>query len=683
MKNYTQARAWIDKQPPAVSGQNGHAQAFHVAAILTHGFDLSDGDSESLFREYSARCSPPWSDREIAHKLAEGRKGPHDKPRGFMLKMRHESHAITHPRQQPKQKMKPKPLPETPDSAELPAPIADGARALLNAAFEPGEGVCIVPAKLNEELREIPASEGTVLSREEWTRLLDAHNGNPNGIFSSSKRTGLYIRVNPMRQGRGTDADVSAFRHCLIESDEVSKIEQFHALLHSRLPISAVIDSGKKSIHAWVRVDATSRDEYTERQKMVADYMAAMGFKIDPKNKNPSRFSRLPNCVRFDSRQELIAVKIGAPSFSEWVAEVNAESLGDEHDIETLLNFKGENDPNVLLGNRWICKGGSFLISAPSGVGKSSLAMQLSLSWIVGAACGRSNFGITAHRPMRILIVQGENDEGDLAEQLQGCVKGMKLGPQEIDALKKHLKIHSLDAFSGDECISALHRLVEKHRPDIAWLDPIAAFAGEDLGKQTTIAKFCRQGLGGISRATGVAWFVVNHTTKPPTDPRAKKGWKSTDHQHGGAGSYDLPGWARAVALLEDAGGNLFRLRLAKRGKRAGATHPSGEPTTTIWLEHANDGSIFWRQVEPPNEEETERKKPDQKREIASMNLHSFIASLTGEAMNQTAKKLEAWLAKQNIDASLSTCKRIIPMLVENGKLEKTEDGRYVKGKNA
>jgi hypothetical protein len=47
---------------------------------------------------------------------------------------------------------------------------------------------------------------------------------------------------------------------------------------------------------------------------------------------------------------------------------------------------------------------------------------------------------------------------------------------------------------------------------------------------------------------------------------------------------------------------------LAKRGSRAGAKHPDGEPTTVLWLRHATDGSICWEQCQPPegeNEDET------------------------------------------------------------------------------
>ena len=69
--------AYLAKIPPAISGQNGHTQTFHVARILVHGFGLSDLDAMAFLERYSARCVPPWSRRELKHKLASARKsGP-------------------------------------------------------------------------------------------------------------------------------------------------------------------------------------------------------------------------------------------------------------------------------------------------------------------------------------------------------------------------------------------------------------------------------------------------------------------------------------------------------------------------------------------------------------------------------------------------------------------------------
>jgi hypothetical protein len=63
------ARAYIAKIPGAISGQNGHDATFHVACVLVGGFALSVDEALPLLSEWNATCEPPWSDRELLHKL--------------------------------------------------------------------------------------------------------------------------------------------------------------------------------------------------------------------------------------------------------------------------------------------------------------------------------------------------------------------------------------------------------------------------------------------------------------------------------------------------------------------------------------------------------------------------------------------------------------------------------------
>jgi RecA-family ATPase len=66
----------------------------------------------------------------------------------------------------------------------------------------------------------------------------------------------------------------------------------------------------------------------------------------------------------------------------------------------------------TLLGNRWLCRGGGALIVAPSGQGKSVLTAQASILW----GCNKPAFGIKPSRPLRSLILQAEDDDGDMQE---------------------------------------------------------------------------------------------------------------------------------------------------------------------------------------------------------------------------------------------------------------------------
>ena len=50
------------------------------------------------------------------------------------------------------------------------------------------------------------------------------------------------------------DGNVKAFRHCLVEFDTLSREDQIRFWSAAKLPILALIDTGGKSIHAWLDV---------------------------------------------------------------------------------------------------------------------------------------------------------------------------------------------------------------------------------------------------------------------------------------------------------------------------------------------------------------------------------------------------------------------------------------------
>ena len=71
---FERASKYVAKMPAAVSGSGGHNVTFHVACVLLQGFDLPRGDARRVLDEFNARCEPPWSEREIEHKLNQADK---------------------------------------------------------------------------------------------------------------------------------------------------------------------------------------------------------------------------------------------------------------------------------------------------------------------------------------------------------------------------------------------------------------------------------------------------------------------------------------------------------------------------------------------------------------------------------------------------------------------------------
>jgi hypothetical protein len=68
------ARKYLAKIPPAVSGQGGHNTTFHAASCLVQGFAFERDTALSLLSEWNQSCVPPWTDKELAHKVDDALK---------------------------------------------------------------------------------------------------------------------------------------------------------------------------------------------------------------------------------------------------------------------------------------------------------------------------------------------------------------------------------------------------------------------------------------------------------------------------------------------------------------------------------------------------------------------------------------------------------------------------------
>lgn len=79
------ASKYLASMPGAVSKQGGHPQTYAAATAMVHGFGLtSDEALELLEREYNVRCQPPWTRKELEHKVKDAAEKPHDLPYGWL-----------------------------------------------------------------------------------------------------------------------------------------------------------------------------------------------------------------------------------------------------------------------------------------------------------------------------------------------------------------------------------------------------------------------------------------------------------------------------------------------------------------------------------------------------------------------------------------------------------------------
>ena len=282
-----------------------------------------------------------------------------------------------------------RPLPPLPPrkGPGLPAPVDDGFVRLLDACFQDGEFVAIAPAAETDE-GEVMPRRGVTLTVADWKAKVAAKGGIDH-CFST--KLGLFVRINPMRQHGARNDDVTAFRHVLVEFDRddagkaIPKEEQFHAIMASGMPVAALIDSGNKSLHAWIRVDAPDEAEYRRRVEVIWNWFS--GINLDRQNRNPSRLSRCPDGWRTVGedvrRQSLLATGLGAESWAAWEAAYAGSDLprivpGHE------FMAKPEAEPPQLVEGV-LHQGAKMVLGGPSKARKSWSLIDLMLSVATGA----------------------------------------------------------------------------------------------------------------------------------------------------------------------------------------------------------------------------------------------------------------------------------------------------------
>ena len=573
MTPHQRAALWLSKVPPAVSGQSGHSTTYTAAVGLVHGFQLSEGDSLTLLSNWNQSCQPPWTDRELIHKIREAASKSHSKPAGHLLQSG--VSPSTAPFDITKVSFK-RPSPITP-----PDPQASEFKRFLQAAFAATEVVCICDAV--EEGR--PVSAGSFIPIEEWIARFD----DPASRILSPEREGIFVRINPFKPNlySGSDNDISAYRHVLVEFDDKPKPEQEKLFRDSGLPITVLIDSGGKSIHAWVRVDAPNRKEWDARRDLI--YSLIPG--VDAKNKNPSRYSRLPGAWRSPtSQQKLLATNLGSASWEDYLT--SRESDDDKStvvSIKDLINFDPDNDPDNLIGKRWLTRGSSMIISGGTGIGKSSLMMQIVIRWCLGL----DFFGIKPVKPLKIGVIQAENDKGDLAEAFRGVVH-KRLSLDQMNQLQKNLEFRTEAVRTGDQFLAYARRFIHRSKLDLIVADPLFSYFGGDLSDQSEVSVFLRNKLQPILQETKVAWIWMHHVAKP----QRKDGGEpltTMELAHSGFGSSELANWAREIAVLHEVGQSKprrFQLAFCKRGGRIGL------PSPILNLQHSATG-IQWEESNP------------------------------------------------------------------------------------
>lgn len=379
----------------------------------------------------------------------------------------------------------------------------------LETLFEPGENVgYVVKSWKNEKGKYVPQDRGS------WDRtagqLIEALSkcgGDIGSVIGDyDPEGGAWIRFNPL-DGKGVrNENVSDFRYALVESDGM-EIEKQNAILRElELPIAALVHSGRKSLHAIVRIDAADYTEYRKRVDYLYDVCQKNGIKVDTQNRNPSRLSRMPGVERSGRKQFLVDTNIGKESWNEWqewIESVN-DDLPDPEGLGSVWDHLPELSPCLIDGV--LRQGHKMLLAGPSKAGKSFLQIEL----CIAIAEGRKWLSWLCTKG-RVMYVNLELDRASCLHRFRDVYEALGWRPENL----RNIDIWNLRGRSVpmDKLAPKLIRRAAKKDYIAIVIDPIYKVITGDENSADQMANFCNQ-FDKVCTELGCAVIYCHHHSK-------------------------------------------------------------------------------------------------------------------------------------------------------------------------
>jgi len=319
-------------------------------------------------------------------------------------------------------------------------------------------------------------------------------------------QAGVYVRFNPL-DGKGeNNVNVTRWKHCLIESDKDSLERQYGIIKAMNLPITFLVHSGGKSLHAIVRVDAENEGQYKARVRELYDFCKKSGLVPDEQDKNASRFSRLPGVKRGDNWQYIVARNIGAESYDAWIEwrESQADDLPPDTSLAAVWDnmppLKEELIPGVLR------VGHKMLLAGPSKAGKSFLLINLAVSIAEGADW----IGLNCKQG-RVCYVNLELDSASCFMRFREIYAKKGIEPKHADNLDIwNLRGHAVPMNKLAPVM--IHRFKDRKYVAVI-IDPIYKVITGDENNATEMSQFCSY-FDRVATEMGVSVIYCHHHSK-------------------------------------------------------------------------------------------------------------------------------------------------------------------------
>lgn len=312
--------AATDSLPTTINEGKRNSTIFSYGIQLKKERKNSSTITDLMHQANKMRCNPPLDDDEISRIIRNVLNWGSNKPLG------------TERKGNPPQQI----------SADLSS--AEQAALQLEALFSASDIICFnTHFHKSDEGKWLPNGKPEFHNAYKLIEKLRNANSIEEVFPEYNSQAGILFCVNPMKVGRRLNENVTSFRNALIEYDDISKEEQIERLLDSGLPILSMTDSGNKSVHAIVRVDASNAKDYKRKVvELHGALEAKYGSPCDSANKNPSRLTRLAGATRGMNTQQLLYTEVNADSYLETFLEKCPKEQATEKDEVLGFNEMGD-----------------------------------------------------------------------------------------------------------------------------------------------------------------------------------------------------------------------------------------------------------------------------------------------------------------------------------------------------
>ena len=378
----------------------------------------------------------------------------------------------------------------------------------LEALFTPDESVSFVhSAKFKEEQQKwVPADAGCVRKVSAIIRDLKKYK-NLDAFGTINEEAGAWIRHNPTTGAN--DKDVTRYAYVLVESDNLSMEDQKKLLLNLKLPIAAMLESGGKSVHAIVKIQAEDLAEYKQRVNFLFDFLQKHQFIVDQANKNPARLSRLPGAMRGGNCQKLLAVNVGCADWKDWKDYVDSidDDLPQLDNLFDMVKEQPELSPELIGGI--LREGNKMIITGESKAGKTCLSQNLA----VCIAEGKPWLGKFKCEQGRVLYINLEVERASLFQRFKAIYESMGI---KVTENAKNIVPWNLRGYAVplDQLAPKIIRRCRETGPYKAIiLDPLYKVQQGDENSAEAIIKFCNA-MDKVAHETGAAVIYDHHHPK-------------------------------------------------------------------------------------------------------------------------------------------------------------------------